>query len=91
MGSFPGEQGLDPREGVSPPEPLGPGLRVPGTKSVWVVQEREQTSTPAALLHASWAWGEAWARERHLPVSEEKEDTREAAGTWGAFWSRQGS
>lgn len=41
-------------------------------------QDREQISTPPTLPQDSWAWGEALARERHLPVSEEKEDTRGA-------------
>lgn len=46
-------------------------------KSVWPGQAREQLSTPPALPQDSWAGGEALARERHLPVSGEKEDTRE--------------
>lgn len=44
-------------------------------KSVWPGQAREQLSTPPALLQDSWAGGEALARERHLPVSGENEDT----------------
>ena len=46
-------------------------------KSVWPGQAREQLSTLPALPQDSWAGGEALARERHLPVSGEKEDIRE--------------
>lgn len=74
------DRGLDP--GGRSPAPLptipSPGqLRLPGVKSVWPGQESEQLSTPPTLLQDSWAGGEALARERHLPVSGEKEDTRE--------------
>lgn len=86
------EQGLDPREGSPPPtRPSRDSLRLPGMKSVWAGQERKQLSTLPTLLQDSWAWGEALAREKHLPVSEEKEDTRgleEARAE--AFWSWQG-
>lgn len=45
-------------------------------KSVCAGQESRQLSTPLALLQDSQAWGEDLARERHLPVSEEKTQGR---------------
>lgn len=80
------ERGLDP--GGRSPAPLpttpSPGQPpLPGVKSVWPGQEREQLSTPPTLPQDSWAGGEALARERHLPVSGEKEDTRERLRGWG--------
>lgn len=72
-GWTPGKEGPHPTPSSLP----GDGLRLPGTKSEWAGQEREQLSTPPTLLQDSWAQGEALARERHLPVSEEGEDIRE--------------
>lgn len=63
----PGKQPLPQHR--PPPE----SLELPGTKRVWARQDRKQLSTPPALLQDSWACGEPWARERHSPVSEEKE------------------
>lgn len=67
--------GQSPAPLAAAPSPGQPQL--PGVKSVWPGQAREQLSTPPALPQDSWAGGEALARERHLPVSGEKEDTRE--------------
>lgn len=74
--------------GGQSPAPLSaaPSLgqpQLPGVKSVWPGQAREQLSTPPTLPQDSWAGGEALARERHLPVSGEKEDTREGLRDWG--------
>lgn len=83
-------QGLDPREGSPHPSPPPRGQpELPGRKWVWAGQEREQLSMLPALLQDSWARGEALARERHLPVSEEKEDTRE--GLRGPKWRLSGA
>lgn len=74
-------QGTTPHQHIPSLGP--PGL--PGMKRVWAGQERRQLSTLPALLQDRWAWAEAWARERHLPVSEEKEDREGLRGQGGGF------
>lgn len=76
------------KEPPTPSSPPGDGLRLPGTKSEWAGQNREHLSTPPTLLQDSWAQVEALARERHLPVSEEREDIR--AGRRGPGWRLSG-
>lgn len=77
------------KEAAHPLSHSGHSHGLPGMKCVCAGQDRRQLSTPPTLLQDSWARGEALARERHLPISEEREDTTE--GLRGPRWRLSGA